>query len=356
MLTRLFNQVKTLGAVSLGLVSILAAPIALSASVSSDRAQGYSDHPKAKAFIEKMVNTHGFERKHVISVLDQAQKKQSILDAISRPAEKTLTWKGYRQIFLKDRRINQGVAFWNEYQAILAQVERDYGVDAGTIVAILGVETRYGKHKGNYRVIDALATLGFDYPPRAKFFAGQFEQFLLMTREQGFEPNTLTGSYAGAMGWGQFIPSSYRHYAVDNDGDKKADIWNNPKDAIASVANYFKEHGWQTGQPVAYEVVPEKGFDAKAANSSRKLNTTVGALAQKGYPIPADELSQGKKGSSVPASAKAMMMRFDGAKGKEYWVGLKNFYVITRYNHSKLYGMAVAQLREAIVKKRNQTK
>lgn len=348
MLTRFYHQAK-----KLGVASLLVAPIVLGSFTPSAQAEGYSDHPKAKAFINKMVKTHGFERKQIVSVLAQAQKKQSILDAISRPAEKTLTWKGYRNIFLKDRRINQGVAFWNEHEAILAQVERDYGVDAGTIVAILGVETRYGKHKGNYRVIDALATLGFDYPPRAKFFAGQFEQFLLMTREQGFTPDTLTGSYAGAMGWGQFIPSSYRHYAVDNDGDQKADIWNNPKDAIASVANYFKEHGWKTGQPVAYEVVPQRGFDAKAANSSRKLNTTVGTLAKKGYVIPANALSQGKKASSLPASAKAMMMRFDGAKGQEYWVGLKNFYVITRYNHSKLYGMAVAQLREAIVKKRH---
>lgn len=337
-----------------GLASVLVAPVALLSLNPSVMAEGYTDHPKAQAFINKMVKTHGFERKDVLSVLAQAEKKQSILDAISRPAEKTLTWKQYRKIFLKDKRINQGVVFWNEHKDILQQVEAEYGVDAGTIVAILGVETRYGRLKGSYRVIDALATLGFDYPPRAKFFAGQLEQFLLMTREQGFEPETLTGSYAGAMGWGQFIPSSYRHYAVDNDGDKKADIWDNPKDAIASVANYFKEHGWKTGEPVAYRVTPQKGFDAKAANSSRKLNTTVGVLARKGYPIPANELSQGKRASSVPANAKAMMMRFSGANGNEYWVGLKNFYVITRYNHSKLYGMAVTQLREAIVKKRSE--
>jgi membrane-bound lytic murein transglycosylase B len=317
------------------------------------QAGDYSQNPKAQAFIDNVVSKHGFDRQQVQGLIDQAQKKQSILDAIARPAEKTKEWHEYRDIFVTPVRIKQGLAFWKEHEALLAEIEADFGVDAATIVSILGVETRFGRLRGGYRVLDALATLGFDYPPRAKFFAGQFEQFLLMTKEQGLKPEDLTGSYAGAMGWGQFIPSSYRSFAIDYDGDKVADIWDNPRDAIASVANYFKKHGWKTGEPVVYPAKLAKNADTDLPNSSKQLSWTVTELAEKGFSVDTSSLSHGIAGSTVSGEQRAMILRLLGVKGEEHWIALNNFYVITRYNHSKLYAMAVNQLREELVAQRD---
>jgi membrane-bound lytic murein transglycosylase B len=231
-------------AIVLCLAFVLASPFSISQSTYVERAE-------VKVFVDHMVKKHNFDEQQLNSWLASAQRKQSILDAISRPAEKTKPWKDYRKIFITSDRINKGVTFWQNHKKILDEVSSKYGVDPEIIVAILGVETRYGDITGSYRVIDALATLGFDYPPRASFFKKQLEEFFLLSREQNQNPLSLKGSYAGAMGYGQFIPSSYRHYAVDHDGDGFADIWNNPTDAIASVANYFREHGWQYGKAIA---------------------------------------------------------------------------------------------------------
>ncbi len=291
-------------------------------------------------FVTEMVRDHGFTPSPLKSVLDQAEKKQSILDAISRPAEKTLEWKDYRKIFITQKRIDGGVRFMRQHRAVLERAEMIYGVPKEVVTAIIGVETYYGRMAGNYRVVDALSTLAFDYPPRAEFFRGQLKEYFILAREEGIDPLSIKGSYAGAMGYGQFIPSSYRNFAVDFDGDKKRDIWSNPTDAIGSVANYFKEHGWESGEPV---VVPAtvKGDEIKELlNGSLKPELTVDELAAKGF-TPLDRRRY---------SGLATAMELQGARGAEYWLGLENFYVITRYNHSKLYAMAVYQLSQEIKK------
>lgn len=299
----------------------------------------YSKHEGSEAFVDRMVEKHGFDGQWVRQILSEAERKQSILDAMSRPAESVMTWGRYRKIFIQESRINQGVKFWNEHREALERAEKTFGVPAWMIVGIIGVETRYGSNKGSYRVVDALATLGFDYPRRSEFFLGQLEQYLLMVREQHFDPFELKGSYAGAMGYGQFIPSSYRAYAVDFDGDGQVDIVNNPVDAIGSVANYFKKHGWKYGEPVVSSVVLAEDYDDSVFDKDLKPKRTVAQLEKAG--ISADH-------TKVAPEMKATAMRLDGDEGDEYWMGLENFYVITRYNHSAMYAMAAYQLSQMI--------
>ncbi|MEE4279865.1 MAG: lytic murein transglycosylase B [Halieaceae bacterium] len=311
------------------LAALLLAPAALA---------DYADHASAAAFTERMTREHGFEREAVEALLRDAKRQQSILDAIARPAEKTKPWYEYRAIFLNDRREREGIEFMREHRATLARAQAETGVPAEIIVAILGVETYYGRVAGSYRVLDALATLAFDYPRRSPFFTGELENFLLLTREQGLDATVLKGSYAGAMGYGQFMPSSYRAYANDFDGDGVADIWNNPVDAIGSVANYLARHGWQEGEPIvsaarAAPDVPEALFDGNL-----KPQRSVGEFAAAG--VVAEE--------ALDADAPAMAMRFELTDGNEYWLGLQNFYVITRYNHSAMYAMSVFQLSQRI--------
>ncbi|MCR6651628.1 MAG: lytic murein transglycosylase B [Cellvibrionaceae bacterium] len=301
-------------------------------------AADYSQHPEVPAFIDRMVKEYGFDAKSLRAQLAQAEQKQAILDAIARPAEKTKPWHEYRKIFLDQARIDQGVEFWLDNAATLKDVSERYGVDESIIVAIIGVETRYGRHMGNYRVIDALATLGFDYPPRATFFRGQLEQLFLLAREQKQDPLNLKGSYAGAMGFGQFIPSSYRHFARDHDGDGVADIWTNKQDAIASVANYFKAHGWQTGQPVFVPAKVTGKVDETMVNSVARPEQSVAQLRKKGI----------EPATATDAERLATLLSYEQEQGPEYWLGFNNFYVITRYNRSQLYAMAAWQLSEAI--------
>lgn len=298
----------------------------------------YAFHPKAKLFVDKMVEKHGLDRAYVEQLMASAVRKQSILDAIARPAERTKTWAQYRKIFVTDTRTEQGLEFMKTYAKTLEKAERDFGVPAEIIAAIIGVETRYGKHKGRYRVLDALTTLGFDYPPRSQFFSKELEEYLLLVSEQNFDANEIKGSYAGAMGYGQFIPSSYRYYAIDFDGDGIADIVNNPIDAIGSVANYFKSHGWKPGEAVTLPAKTQSGFKRETAKQKLKPKWTVEELKAKGFE--AIEL--------VDAEKMATAMLLQGDSGEEYWLGLKNFYVITRYNHSRLYAMAVYQLSEQL--------
>ena len=304
----------------------------------------YSNHPLLSEFVAEMVEEHQFEEQQLIDWFSIAEKKQSIIDAISRPAEKTLTWKKYRKIFLTPSRINKGIKFWEENEAVLERAEKEFGVPAQIIVAIIGVETFYGRRKGSYRVIDALSTLAFDYPPRSQFFRGELKQFLLLAREQKQDPIALLGSYAGAMGYGQFIPSSYRAYAVDYDQDGFADIWNNEVDAIGSVANYFKRHGWEWGEAVAVRSRISNGYEKSLINKSLKPTATVAELKASGFtPV-----------KLVSDNHSATAMRFEGRWGSEFWLGLHNFYVITRYNHSRLYAMAVWQLSQEIEQKRSE--
>ena len=302
-------------------------------------AKDYVHRQEVNLLIEEMIAEQQFSRAELLAWFADAKKKQSIIDAISRPAEKRLTWAEYRKIFVTDSRIEKGVTFWQQNADILQRAEAEFGVPAEVIVAIIGVETRYGRQKGNYRVIDALSTLAFDYPPRSKFFRKELKEFLLLSREQKQNPLELKGSYAGAMGYGQFIPSSYRAYAIDYNNDDFADIWNNTEDAIGSVANYFKVHGWKTGQPVVLRSRVNKQYNKELLNDSLKPKHTVDQLGQQGY-IPVVNV----------AEQSANIMRLEGNWGAEFWMGLNNFYVITRYNHSRLYAMAVWQLSQEIAK------
>lgn len=323
---------KTLGRILLVGILLTAAGTAAVAATG-----GYEAHPLADEVVTAL-KAEGFEADEVRAVLAKAKRQESILEAISRPAERRLTWGQYRKIFVEPRRIKQGVAFWNKHEATLKRAEATYGVPAGIIVSIIGVETRYGRIMGRYRVLDALATLGFDYPKRADFFRGQLVQFMQMTREEQLDPTQPIGSYAGAMGYGQFIPSSFRDFAVDFDGDGKRDIWENEVDAIGSVANYFKQHGWKSGQPVRSNVVINKEADASWFNVSLTPELTLAEWAERGIATRQD----------LEPEQVATLMELTMADGEHYWFGLHNFYVITRYNHSRLYAMAVYELSQAI--------
>ncbi len=295
-------------------------------------------------FIAEMTRDYGFASEQLRDLFKQAERKQAILDAISRPAERVKPWKEYRPIFLTDSRVAQGVDFWRENEAALSRAEAEYGVPAEIIVAIIGVETFYGRNTGSHRVIDALSTLGFDYPPRQPFFRQQLKEFLLLTREEQVDPLTLKGSYAGAMGLPQFMPSSFRAYAVDFDGDGHIDIWNNPTDAIGSAASYFKQHGWAAGEPVVAR--------AKVSGERFEEGLTVGLESQK----KAGEMRAlgWQFDKSVADQTAVTAFRLEGAEGDEYWLGLPNFYVITRYNRSVMYAMAVHQLSQLLADARGE--
>lgn len=291
-------------------------------------------------FIDKMVNEHQFERISLIQLFDQVQIKDSILKTMSKPAE-GLPWYKYRKIFMTDSRIDGGVKFWQNNQLALASVAQQYGVPEQIIVAIIGVETLYGKHTGNHRVIDALSTLAFAYPKRSKFFLSELEKFLILCRTEQMDPLQPTGSYAGAMGIPQFMPSSYLAYSADQDGDGKRDIWSNNADVFASIANYFVQHHWQTGATIAHPVYYQGESYKQALTDGLKPDTTIKKLQNLGLTLPA----------YLPPETEVKLFEYETEINPELWLGLANFYTITRYNHSSLYAMAVFQLSQAIAQK-----
>jgi membrane-bound lytic murein transglycosylase B len=310
-------------------------------SAISCAADNYALNPAAIKMVDELVQEEGFDREELLQVFASAQRQESILKAIARPAEKSKPWYEYREIFLNEKRLEQGVEFYNEHRATLERAERETGVPAQIIVAIIGVETYYGRIAGSYRVIDALSTLAFDYPPRSPFFTSELKSYLILTRQQGMDPLALKGSYAGAMGYGQFMPSSFLAYAVDFDGDEVVDIWNNPVDAIGSVANYFRRHGWRNGETVvAAASVTGEVADSWFVQSRKDLKPkhTVAQFAEAG--VVATE--------TLDPEALATAMKFELEEGFEYWLGLHDFYVITRYNHSAMYAMCVYQLSQQI--------
>jgi membrane-bound lytic murein transglycosylase B len=290
-----------------------------------------------QTLIKQLVSEHGFHHDELSVLFNSATRQQSVLDAISRPAERTLEWHEYRKIFVTAKRIEQGLEFWRDNSAALARAHSEFGVAPEYVVAIIGVETRYGRTMGRYRVIDALTTLAFDYPPRADFFRSELVEYLLLVREEGFDPLVLLGSYAGAMGYGQFISSSMRNYAVDFDGDGRRDILTNKVDAIGSVANYFRRHGWRGDAQVIVPAALKDPTADKLANQGLELVHKVSHLAE-----------QGVESAARPASAQAALMRMQTEQGPRYWVALNDFYAITRYNHSAMYALAVHQLATAL--------
>lgn len=302
----------------------------------------FEDMAPIHEFIDEMVTKHKFDASELKSIFTRARRHQSILDAISRPAE-SKPWYQYRPIFMTRERVRGGVLFWNEHTDIIARAAQEFRVAPEILVAIVGVETRYGKHTGNYPVLDSLATLAFAYPPRARFFRSELEQYLLMTREESLDPLEQKGSYAGAMGMPQFISSSFRHYAVDFDGDGHRNLWDNTADAIGSVANYFKKHGWKQDQPVTHKVkVSGLKYRELIDTSLKPPRHSPDDLRLAGVALP-DGLPDGLKGS---------LLELDSGDGPEYWVTWHNFYVISRYNRSALYSMAVYQLSQEIVNSR----
>jgi membrane-bound lytic murein transglycosylase B len=287
-----------------------------------------------RAFSEEMQKKHGFDPAWVDGVLADAASQPRIIELMTKPAESVMAWHAYRKHFLTDERIDAGVAFWTEHRDDIATVEESTGVASHVIVGILGAETYFGRITGRFRVVDALSTLAFDYPPRANYFRAELEQFLLLAREENFDPKSVQGSYAGAMGNAQFMPRSYRSWAVDGDGDGRRDLWGSWRDVIASVANYLADHGWRKGEPV---VVPADLWFPKADGlvaDRLSPDTTVKALRDRGL---AFETTQTDK-------SPALFIRVEGDTGPELRAGFHNFGVITRYNRSVLYALAVNDL------------
>lgn len=302
----------------------------------------FANNPNAQQFIDKMVNKHGFDRQQLQEILSQAKRLDSVLRLMDNQAPTTSVkppsgpngaWLRYRKKFITPDNVQNGVVFWNQYEDALNRAWQVYGVPPEIIVGIIGVETRWGRVMGKTRILDALATLSFNYPRRAEYFSGELETFLLMARDEQDDPLNLKGSFAGAMGYGQFMPSSYKQYAVDFSGDGHINLWD-PVDAIGSVANYFKAHGWVKGDQVA---VMANG-QAPGLPNGFKTKYSISQLAAAGL-TPQQPLSNHQQAS---------LLRLDVGTGYQYWYGLPNFYTITRYNHSTHYAMAVWQLGQAV--------
>jgi len=297
----------------------------------------YEARSEVQQFVDRVVTKDGLDRAWVEQAIKGAHKRQAVIDAINKPYE-AKPWFQYEPLFVNDSRIDGGVAFWNRESTPLQKAEAEYGVPAEIIVAIVGIESFYGRQHGGYPVIDSLTTLAFDYPQRATFFQGELEQFLIMCHEQSLDPLEPMGSYAGAMGAPQFMPDSFRQYAVDFDADGKRDIWGDWADIIGSVANYFHLHGWQPNGLIVVPAAIQKG----AESPTPLVPTTVGALRAAHVVL----------SSGIPDDAEAVLVALQGQDETHYWVGLHNFRVITQYNRSPLYAMAAVQLASAVLERR----
>jgi membrane-bound lytic murein transglycosylase B len=289
-----------------------------------------------RAYIEQAV-AQGVDRTTLMAVLSAAEPQQKIIDAMTRPAEKTLQWWEYRARMLTSLRVEAGAALWREHKELLDKIAIEYQVAPEILIAVLGVETQYGRVTGRYRVVDALTTLGFDYPTRASYFQGELTQYLLLAREEGFEPLSMRGSYAGAMGALQFMPSSYRKFAVSGRHVQHRDLWGDWGDIFASTANYLHQAGWQYGAPVLADA--QLAADQSVTPAEHMVLTeTLDSLRAHALTIP----------STLPDDSPAMLLAAPTQNAMNYRVGFQNFYVITRYNSSPLYAMAVNDLAQAI--------
>jgi membrane-bound lytic murein transglycosylase B len=323
-------------------LALLACAPALAEPASPPLAASFDLHrPEIVAFINEVTEREGLKRKDVQRLLRKARPQPKIIDIMSRPIEKVAPWWEYREHFLTPERVSDGAQFWADHRDSLERVAATYQVPPEYVVAILGVETRYGRITGHYRVLDALATLAFDYPPRHSYFAGELAQFMVLAKENQLDPLTTTGSYAGAMGAPQFMPSAYRRYAVSVGNDQRRDLWGDWDDILASVANYLHENGWKAGQPVLAEtrIDPAANFHIEPRNL--ELNETVDTLGAHGVTVDAE----------IPADTPALLILAEQPDGPSYRVGFHNFYVLTRYNTSARYAMAVHDLAQAILQR-----
>lgn len=317
---------------------LLASAAGAAAGKTPRPAETFADDAQAAAFIAEMVQRHGFAAEELQALFAATGPNASVLQAIQPAATaERRSWQRYRERFVNERRLRRGLDFWQQYRATLAKASALYGVPAELIVAIIGVETEYGRNAGRYSVLQALATLAFRYPPRAPFFRGELEQFLLLARENDQAPGSIKGSYAGAMGIPQFMPGSQRRFAVDFDGDGHVDLRNSPEDAIGSVANFLAQHGWQSGAPVAHPLPPEARPPAELLQSDLVPRHNAALLRQAGLPTPGGEEARYALVELTTPEAPA-----------EYWLGEHNFWVISRYNRSSFYAMAVFQLGERL--------
>jgi membrane-bound lytic murein transglycosylase B len=301
----------------------------------------YAERPEVEAFVRELSQRHGLAETELMRVFERAQRLDPVLEAIARPAERVRTWDEYRALLITERRIAEGVEFWKKHRRALERAQKKYGVAPEYVVAIIGVETFYGRNTGNWRVVDALTTLAFDYPPRARFFRSELESYLLMAREAGLDVFSVRGSYAGAIGIPQFMPSSARRYAVDFDGNGTIDLQTSRADAIGSVANFLKVHGWERDADVAVEArVPGDAWRAFADGRFEPKHTLT-ELRRAGIEFD----------SPQPAGASGTVVELANAdRPSEFRVGLRNFYVITRYNRSALYAAAVTDLASELKK------
>lgn len=298
------------------------------------------DQSNVTAFIDEMVAEHDYDREALEKIFTEAEFKESIIEMISKPAERTLTWADYRPIFMTRERIEAGAEFWREHRESLEKVSNDTGVPIEILVGIIGVETYYGRITGGHRVLDALTTLAFYYPPRETFFRRELQEFLLLVREEDMQAEDAFGSYAGAMGRPQFMPSSYRAYAVDSTGDNKRDIWTNWTDVAGSIANYFNAHKWKSGEEVVSQATLGDRYNGTPPENKLKTNSTVAKLSEEGVLF----------STKQPSQSPARLLSLEGADGTEHWVGFHNFFVITRYNRSVMYALAVHQLGQEIAR------
>lgn len=308
--------------------------------VSQSHAGDFENYEELQALIGSLEKEAIYPRGELASIFSEVKRQNKALEAMMRPAESTKEWKDYRPQFLTNERINRGLDFWDKYQEPLNQAEAQYGVPPEIILAIIGVETKFGGNKGNFRVVDTLASLAFDFPRRSTFFRQELKSFLILSKEQNLKPLDVYGSYAGAMGFPQFMPSSWRNLAVDFDGDNKIDLLNNPVDAIGSVANYFKANGWKTNDPIAVRAkIIADNYDEAISAKELKTVSTLADIKSKGLDL---------KDAAIAATTPASALRLQGENGAEFWLAFNNFYVITTYNRSTLYAMAVMQLSQAL--------
>jgi peptidoglycan lytic transglycosylase B len=321
----------------------VAAALALQiGSVAAADPPGYPHRREVKQFIAEMVKKHGFTRRELNRVFGKAQFQPAIIKAMEQPAE-TASWQAYRAIFINPQRVEAGVQFWNRNAQPLARAASEFGVPEEIIVGIIGVETTYGRNIGTYRVIDALATLAFDYPKRAPFFRSELENYLVLSREEKIDPLRVKGSYAGAIGIPQFMPGSYRRFAVDYDGDGLSDLATSPADAIGSIGNFLKGHGWVRGEPV--------GFSAEVSGEGwRKLAEAGVTPANRAAELPGFGV---KLAVPVPPDTRCALIELETpGQPSDFRVTLQNFVVLTRYNRSNLYAAAVMDLATELARAR----
>ncbi len=298
----------------------------------------YRYREDVESFIERVAAKSDYSEQQLIDLFSKAKQQGHLFELMDKPAEKKLEWHQYRKIFITKKRINQGIEFWKKNQKLLEKVEKKYKVPAEIVISIVGIETFYGVYKGKAPVFDTLVTFAFDYPKRARFFTNELEEFLILSAKQKFKVREIKGSYAGAMGMPQFISSSYRNYAVDFNEDGQANLFDSIPDILGSVANYFKSHGWQEGEAIAYPL--------KLAEKNKLANIEIGVKPSQAWKTLKD--SGFSSEADIKDETPVALIKLQQAKQADYWAGLKNFYVITRYNHSEMYAMAVYQLSQEI--------